>query len=54
MPNLLHAADLVAGKLHHIDVIRARIFASRLTRTTVHGSLTASREILRPFWTFFE
>src|SRR4026209_1518933 len=31
MPNLRHVADLVAGKLHHADVIRARLFAGRLT-----------------------
>ena len=40
MPNLRHVADLVAGELHHIDVIRDRLFAGRLSRTTGTGMST--------------
>ena len=40
MPNLRHVADLVSGELHHIDVIRARLFAGRLTWTTGAGMRT--------------
>src|SRR6476661_3985671 len=42
MPNLRHVADLVAGKLHHIDVIRARLLAGRLTWTA--GASMRTRE----------
>ena len=42
MPNLRHVADLVSGKLHHIDIIRARLFASRLTWTA--GASMRTRE----------
>src|SRR5882672_9478833 len=40
MPNLRHVADLIAGELHHIDVIRGRLFAGRLARTTGTGMST--------------
>src|SRR6266849_5446671 len=39
-PNLRHVADLVAGELHHIDVIRDRLFAGRLAQTTGTGMST--------------
>ena len=42
MPDLRHVADLVSGELHHIDVIRARLFAGRLTWTT--GASMRTRE----------
>ena len=42
MPNLRHVAELVSGKLHHIDVIRARLFAGRLTWTA--GASMRTRE----------
>ena len=29
MPNLRHVADLVAGELHHIDVVRPRALAKQ-------------------------
>ena len=34
MPYLRHVADLVASELHHVDVVRSRLLAGRLTRTT--------------------
>jgi hypothetical protein len=40
MPDLRHVADLVAGELHHIDVIRDRLFSDRLSRTTGTGMST--------------
>src|SRR5713101_2463495 len=40
MSNLRHVADLVAGELHHMDVIRGRLFAGRLARTTGTGMST--------------
>ena len=40
MPNFSHVADLVAGELHHIDIIRGRLFAGRLARTTGTGMST--------------
>jgi hypothetical protein len=40
MPNLRHVADLVAGELHHIDVIPDRLLAGRLARTTGTGMST--------------
>ena len=43
MPNLRHVADLVSGELHHIDVIRDRLFAGRLTWTT-GASIMRTRE----------
>jgi hypothetical protein len=53
MPNLRQVADLVAGELHHIDVIRGRLFAGRLARTTGTGMSRAvnglhPRERTRP------
>src|SRR5216684_3055355 len=33
MPYLRHVADLVVTELHHVDVVRSRLFARRLTRT---------------------
>ena len=40
MPDLRHVADLVASELHYIDVIRVRLFAGRLARTTETGMST--------------
>src|SRR5258707_7949421 len=37
MPYLRHVADLVVSELHHVDVVRSRLFAGRLTRTTGTG-----------------
>src|SRR5258707_7846969 len=33
MPYLCHVANPVASELHHVDVVRSRFFAGRLTRT---------------------
>jgi hypothetical protein len=45
MPYLRHVADLVVSELHHVDVVRSRLFAGRLTRTTGTGMSTRKDSI---------
>src|SRR5882757_7053819 len=40
MPNLRHVADLVVSELHHVDIVRSRLFAGRLTWTPGTGMST--------------
>src|ERR1700738_5098584 len=45
MPYLRHVADLVVSELHHVDVVRSRLFAGRVTRTPGTGMSTRKDSI---------
>src|SRR5258705_13259418 len=45
MPDLRHVADLVASELHYVDIVRRRLLAGRLTRTTGTGVSTRKDSI---------
>src|SRR5712671_4968931 len=45
MPYLRHVANLVVSELHHVDVVRSRLFAGRLTRPPGTGMSTRKDSI---------